>query len=270
MRAAVRRPTRLPADPRAASLAGVLLTLSTIHRPATDLGFLLHKHPERVQNFSLTFGEARVFYPEAGEKRCTAALLVDVDPVGLVRRGGGGFALAEYVNDRPYAASSFMSVAMVSVFKTAMAGICKGHEELAAAAILLEAWLPSVAASGGPELARRLFEPLGWEVEVRALPLDPSFPAWGEDRHLELRLRGERWLPEHPERELIARRYSGGWCVTATSGWSASTSRCGRSKARRGDSTSTSCTRPSGRGSSYCRARSPTATAALRALTRLR
>lgn len=223
----------------------MLLTVSTTHRPAADLGFLLHKHPERVQSFSLPFGEARVFYPEAGEKRCTAALLVDVDPVGLVRRGRGGFALAEYVNDRPYAASSFMSVAMVSVFKTAMAGICKGHEELAAAAIPLEAWLPSVAASGGPDLARRLFEPLGWEVEAGALPLDPRFPGWGEDRHLELRLRGERrladllthlyvllpvldgdkhywvdeteieklmrrgegWLPEHPERELIARRY---------------------------------------------------------------
>lgn len=223
----------------------MLLTLSTTHRPATDLGFLLHKHPERVQGFSLPFGEAQVFYPEAGEERCTAALLVDVDPVGLVRRGRGGFALSEYVNDRPYAASSFMSVALVSVFKTAMAGTCKGHEELAASAIPLEAWLPSVAADGGVELARRLFEPLGWEVGARALAVDPRFPEWGEDRHLELRLRGERrladllthlyvllpvldgdkhywvdeteieklmrrgegWLPGHPERELITRRY---------------------------------------------------------------
>ena len=223
----------------------MLLTLSTTHRPATDLGFLLHKHPDRVQSFSLPFGEARVFYPEAGEERCTAALLLDVDPVGLVRRGRGGFALAEYVNDRPYAASSFMSVALVTVFKSAMAGTCKGHEELAARAIPLEARLPSVAASGGPDLARRLFEPLGYEVEARALALDDAFPEWGEDRHLELGLRGEcrladllthlyvllpvldgdkhywvdeaeieklmrrgeGWLPEHPERELIARRY---------------------------------------------------------------
>jgi hypothetical protein len=95
----------------------VLLTLTTTHRPATDLGFLLHKHPDRVQTFSVPFGEAHVFYPEASEERCTAALLLDIDPVGLVRRGRGvsGFALAEYVNDRPYVASSFFSVALVSV-----------------------------------------------------------------------------------------------------------------------------------------------------------
>jgi 3' terminal RNA ribose 2'-O-methyltransferase Hen1 len=225
----------------------VLLTVSTTHRPATDLGYLLHKHPDRAQSFGQPFGEARVFYPEASEERCTAALLLDVDPVGLVRRGrrAGGFALAEYVNDRPYVASSFMSVAMVSVFKSAMAGTCKGHEELAASAIPLEAWLPAVPARGGVALARRLFEPLGYAVEARELELDPEFPDWGPDRHLELRLagearladllthiyvllpvlddekhywvddaeiekltrRGEGWLPSHPERELIVRRY---------------------------------------------------------------
>ena len=225
----------------------MLLTISTTRRPATDLGYLLHKHPERAQSFTQPFGEARVFYPEAGEERCTAALLLAVDPVGLVRRGrrSGGFALAEYVNDRPYVASSFMSVAMVNVFKSAMAGTCKGHEELAATAIPLEAWLPVVPARGGAELARRLFEPLGYAVEAREIELDPEFPEWGADRHLELRLtaevrladllthlyvllpvlddekhywvddaeidklvrRGEGWLPSHPERELIARRY---------------------------------------------------------------
>jgi 3' terminal RNA ribose 2'-O-methyltransferase Hen1 len=225
----------------------VLLTLSTTHRPATDLGFLLHKHPDRVQSFSLGFGAARVFYPEASAERCTAALLLDVDPVGLVRRGRGtgGFALAEYVNDRPYVASSFMSVAMVSVYKTAMAGTCKGHEELAAAAIPLEAALPVVPARGGEALVRRLFEPLGYAVGVAPIALDPEFPEWGADRHVGLTLaaecrladllthlyvllpvldddkhywvdeaeidklvrRGEGWLPSHPERDLIVRRY---------------------------------------------------------------
>jgi 3' terminal RNA ribose 2'-O-methyltransferase Hen1 len=225
----------------------VLLTISTTHRPATDLGYLLHKHPERAQSFTLPFGEARVFYPEASEERCTAALLLSVDPVGLVRRGGrgGGFALAEYVNDRPYVASSFMSVAMVNVFKSAMAGTCKGFEELAGTAIPLEAWLPVVPARGGIDLARSLFEPLGYAVEAREIELDPEFPEWGVDRHIELRLnaevrladllthlyvllpvlddekhywvddaeidkllrRGEGWLPSHPERELITRRY---------------------------------------------------------------
>ena len=225
----------------------MLLTISTTHRPATDIGFLLHKHPDRVQTFSLPFGIAHVFYPEAGENRCTAALLLDIDPVGLVRRGQArsNFALAEYVNDRPYVASSLMSVALVSVFKSAMAGTCKGHEELAATAIALEAWLPVVPAQDGEPLVRRLFEPLGYRVELTPLGLDSAFPAWGESRYLSLRLsgevrlvdllnhlyvllpvldddkhywideaeidkllrRGEGWLAAHPERDLIVRRY---------------------------------------------------------------
>jgi 3' terminal RNA ribose 2'-O-methyltransferase Hen1 len=225
----------------------VLLTISTTHRPATDLGFLLHKHPDRAQSFSLPFGQARVFYPEAGEERCTAALLVDIDPVGLVRRGrgAGGFALAEYVNDRPYVASSFLSVALVSVFKSAMAGTCNGHEDLAAAAIPLEANLPVVPAQGGEELVRRLFEPLGYAVDVTPIGLDAEFPEWGASRYVSVRLtaecrlsdllnhlyvlvpvldddkhywvddaeidkllrRGEGWLAAHPERDVIVRRY---------------------------------------------------------------
>jgi 3' terminal RNA ribose 2'-O-methyltransferase Hen1 len=225
----------------------VLLTLTTTHRPATDLGYLLHKHPDRVQSFPLPFGEARVLYPEATQERCTAALLLDIDPVGLVRRGRGAssFALADYVNDRPYVASSFMSVALVNVFKSAMAGTCNGHEELAASAIPLEAWLPVVPARGGEAVARRLFEPLGYEVEVTPIALDPAFPDWGDGRHVGLRLigerrladvlnhlyvllpvldddkhywvdeteidklmrRGEGWLGGHPDRDLIVRRY---------------------------------------------------------------
>jgi 3' terminal RNA ribose 2'-O-methyltransferase Hen1 len=225
----------------------VLLTISTTHRPATDLGFLLHKHPDRVQTFSLPFGDAHVFYPEAGLDRCTAALLLDIDPVGLVRRGraGSNFALAEHVNDRPYVASSFMSVAMVSVFKSAMAGTCKGHEELAGTAIALEAWLPVVPAQDGESLVRRLFEPLGYVVEVAPIGLDSEFPLWGDSRYVGLRVsgdvrladllihlyvllpvldddkhywvddaeiekllrRGEGWLAVHPLRDLIVRRY---------------------------------------------------------------
>jgi hypothetical protein len=40
-----------------------------------------------VQSFALPFGEARVLCPEATADRCTAALLLEIDPVGLVRRG---------------------------------------------------------------------------------------------------------------------------------------------------------------------------------------
>ena len=225
----------------------MLLTVTTTHRPATDLGYLLHKHPSRVQRFSVPFGEAHVFYTEATDERCTAALLLDVDPVGLVRRGRGAssFALAEYVNDRPYVASSFLSVALVNVYKSAMAGTCAGHEQLAATAIPLEAALPAVPARGGEGLVRRLFEPLGYDVHVTPIALDPEFPDWGDSRHVALRLtgelrladllnhlyvllpvldddkhywvdageieklmrRGEGWLGAHPERDLIVRRY---------------------------------------------------------------
>ena len=106
----------------------MLLTLTTTHRPATDLGFLLRKSPARAQTFDLPFGEARVFYPEAEEDRCTCALQVVVDPIGLVRKrgpSGDGGALDQYVNDRPYAASSFLSVAIARVFDSALAGRAK-------------------------------------------------------------------------------------------------------------------------------------------------
>jgi 3' terminal RNA ribose 2'-O-methyltransferase Hen1 len=224
----------------------VLLTITTTHHPATELGFLLHKHPDRLQTFQVPFGEAHVFYPEATPQRCTAALLLEIDPVGLVRRGRGAnsFALAEYVNDRPYVASSFLSVALVNVFKSAMAGACAGHEELASSSIPLEARLPAVPARGGESLVRRLFEPLDYTVNVTAIPLDRMFPEWGS-RHVALHLstekrladllnhlyvllpvldddkhywvdeaeieklmrRGEGWLATHPERDLIVRRY---------------------------------------------------------------
>jgi 3' terminal RNA ribose 2'-O-methyltransferase Hen1 len=215
----------------------LLLTLTTTHRPATDLGFLLHKHPDRVQAFALPFGTAHVLYPEATEERCTAALILEVDPVGLTRRGRGSFPLADYVNDRPYVASSLLSVALVTVFKTAMEG---AKPELAAQAIPLKAHLPAVPARGGEELVRRLFEPLGYEVETT--PIDDE---WGASRYLALTLtatirlaealthlyvllpvlddekhywvgddeveklmrRGKDWLPAHPERTLITRRY---------------------------------------------------------------
>ena len=52
----------------------MLLTITTTYQPATDLGYLLYKHPAKVQTFDLAFGQAHVFYPEATEKRCTAAL----------------------------------------------------------------------------------------------------------------------------------------------------------------------------------------------------
>lgn len=227
----------------------MLLTLTTTHRPATDLGYLLHKNPSRPQRFDLGFGVAHVFYPEADESRCTAALLLNVDPVGLVRgrRGpaGEGFALEQYVNDRPYAASSFLSVAIGQVFGSALAGRSKDRPELVGAKVPLTARLAVVPCRGGEAFLRDLFEPLGYEVTAARHPLDEQFPEWGQgsyftvdlsatttvhdllthlyvlvpvldnDKHyfigddeVEKLLRhGEGWLATHPAREQIVRRY---------------------------------------------------------------
>jgi 3' terminal RNA ribose 2'-O-methyltransferase Hen1 len=225
----------------------VLITIATTLTPATDLGYLLHKHPGRVQSFDLSVGTAYVFYPEASEDRCTAALLLEVDPIDLVRgrRSGDGAALAQYVNDRPYAASSMLAVAVKEVFRTALTGRCNARPELAAQRIPLEIHVPALPCRGGVELARRLFEPLGWTVAAEAGPLDPCHPAWGESRYLDVRLTGEvrladalnhlyvllpvldddkhywvstdeidkliraggAWLGAHPEKRLITRRY---------------------------------------------------------------
>ncbi len=121
----------------------MLLSITTTHCPAIDLGFLLHKHPDRFQSFDLSFGKAHVFYPEASEERCTACLMLDVDPVGLVRgkNANQNFSLAQYVNDRPYVASSFMSVAISQVFGSALQGKSRERAELTSTPIPLEAHL---------------------------------------------------------------------------------------------------------------------------------
>src|SRR4051812_6356618 len=129
----------------------MLLTITTTHEPATDLGYLLHKHPDRAQQFPLAFGTAHVFYPEATAERCTCALVMDLDPVQLARgkKGASGGGLQPYVNDRPYVASSFLAVAIGKVFRSAMAGTCEGHEELAATPMPLEATVAVVRSSRG-------------------------------------------------------------------------------------------------------------------------
>ncbi len=229
----------------------MLLTITTTREPATDLGYLLHKHPGRLQSFPTAAGEAHVFYPEATPERCTAALLLEVDPVALVRgRAGAGQRpehrdgeLAQYVNDRPYAASSMLAVALNQVFRTALTGRCDARPELAAAPLPLAIRVPALRCRGGAPLARSLFEPLGWTVEATNQPLQPAH--WGPSPYLDLRLEGELrladalshlyvllpvlddakhywvsteevdkliraggdWLAAHPAKELITRRY---------------------------------------------------------------
>ncbi|WP_060905272.1 3' terminal RNA ribose 2'-O-methyltransferase Hen1 [Streptomyces scabiei] len=242
----------------------MFLTISTTgtpERPATDLGFLLHKHPDKSQAFSTSYGKAHVLYPEADVERCTAALLLEVDAVALVRRGKGkgrggapDAALAQYVNDRPYAAYSLLAVALNDVFSSAVRGHCKVRPELPGQARPLRVEIPALPARGGPALVAKLFEPLGWTVTAEEVALDTEFPEWGASRYVRLVLEsesltlaealrhlyvllpvlddtkhywvssdevdkllraGEGWLPAHPEHKLITSRYlSRRWSLT--------------------------------------------------------
>jgi len=162
----------------------MLLTITNTRETATDLGYLLHKNPDRVQSFELAFGKVHVFYPEATQTRCTVALLLDFDPVGLVRsrRGPAGEAgaLQQYVNDRPYVASSFLSVAIARVFASAMGGTNKDRPDLVNEPLPLVAKVAVLPCRGGKDLLRRLFEPLGYTVRAEHHPLDELFPEWGE------------------------------------------------------------------------------------------
>ncbi|WP_373542578.1 3' terminal RNA ribose 2'-O-methyltransferase Hen1 [Chamaesiphon sp.] len=169
----------------------MLLTISTTHQPATDLGYLLFKHPDKCQAFDLAFGTARVFYPEASETRCTAALVLDINPVDLARGKAGAKrqTLAAYVSDRPYAASSFLSVAISQVFRTAMTGRCAEKQDLADTPIPLVAKIPVLPSRGREGFLRGLFEPLGYEVDVRRLALDEAFPDWGNSSYFDVELR---------------------------------------------------------------------------------
>jgi len=138
----------------------MLMTLTTTHRPATDLGYLLRKNPAHTHSFDLSFGKGHVFYPEASEERCRVAMLLEVDPVRLVRnrRGpsGEGGALEQYVNDRPYAASSFLSVAIAEVFGSALAGSSKERPQLVETPLPLRVGLPAVPCRGGEPFLRKL------------------------------------------------------------------------------------------------------------------
>lgn len=228
----------------------MILNITTTHKPATDLGYLLHKHPDKFQSFNISMGKVHIFYPESSIDKSTISLLLDIDPIEMVKGKSNfsknGFMLGNYVNDRPYVASSFMSVAIAKVFSSAMNGNCKDKPELVDLKLPFEVTLTSIPApKGGEFLIRKLFEPLGYEVEIERLKLDSKFDEWGESKYYNLKLtntlttqellnhlyvliptldndkhyfvseqeiekllkNGGNWLKEHPEMEQIVRRY---------------------------------------------------------------
>lgn len=219
----------------------MLLTITSTTPPARDLGYVLRKHPDRAQEFTLSFGVAHVWYPEASDERTTAALLVDIDPVALVARRRRGALLTDYVNDRPYVASSFMSVALGQVLGSAL----RGSGDDADPPRSLKATVAVVASADGPDALHDLFAPLGYRVTATTHALAPGMPEWGDSPYVTLTLTGERsvgallrhlyvllpvldgakhywiddsevdkllragagWLADHPQRDLITRRY---------------------------------------------------------------
>ncbi|WP_158829281.1 3' terminal RNA ribose 2'-O-methyltransferase Hen1 [Mucilaginibacter lacusdianchii] len=226
----------------------MLLTITTTHSPATDLGYLLHKHPDKLQTVEISAGKAHIFYPEVNEQKCTAALLLDIDPVGLVRSEGpkgNDFALEQYVNDRPYVASSFMSAVIAKAYSSALNGRCKDKPELPLVVMPFEVTIAVLPVKGGEDVLRMLFEPLGYEVICTRHELDPAFPEWGNSRYFTVTLKhnltlqqllshlyvlipvcdtdkhywvskdeieklltkGKDWLEAHPAKEMIVRRY---------------------------------------------------------------
>lgn len=228
----------------------MLLTITAEGENAAALSFLLHKHPDKLQQVELSVGAAYIFYPECEKEKVTAALLLDIDPIGMVRNAknfaGKDFLLGQYVNDRPYVASSFMSSAISKAFSSAMNGSCKEHPEFIDMPLALTAKISVLPAPrGGELLIKRLFEPLGYTVEAERHLLDTQFSEWGYGKYFTLTLKntlplkdllshlyvlipvldnekhyfitqnevekllqkGKGWLEQHPEREIIVSRY---------------------------------------------------------------
>ena len=227
----------------------MLLTIETTHAPATDLGYLLHKNPASVHQMALPFGRAHMFYSQANAERCVFTLALDVDPVALVRGKGKERTgpLDQYVNDRPYVASSFLSVAMAKCLRNALGGSSKERQELADTPIPLTARVMPLPIRGADDTLETLFKPLGYKLAVTPIALDDTWPEWGPSPYVKLDLtatcrlrdllahlyvlipvldrrkhyyvdrheleklldKGEGWLAAHPAKELIAARYLG-------------------------------------------------------------
>ena len=225
----------------------MLLTITYTGKNTQDLGFLLHKNPYRAQSFEMSFGRAYVFYPEVSDEKTTAALLLDINPIDLARGklGSKDGGLFDYVNDRPYVSSSFMSTAIVRIFSTAMNGRCDKKQELADTPLDLTACVHMLPCRGKESLPKDVFEPLGYNVQIRSTVLDETFPEWGDSAYIDLTIsgkvtlaqllnhlyvlspvfdkqkhyyvgkeeiekllkHGEGWLASHPARNQIVRRY---------------------------------------------------------------
>ena len=225
----------------------MLLTITYTGRNTTDLGYLLYKNPSRPQMFELSYGKAYIFYPEVSNERTTAALLLDIDPLDLAKGkvGASGGGLFDYLNDRPYVSSSFLSTAIARVFGTAMTGRADAHQALSDSLLDLTATVTMLPCRSDQEKLKDVFKPLGYDVSLETFVCDEKFPDWDDSKYVNLTIRGnvrlrdllkhlyvlipvfdkqkhywvgedevekllrvgEDWLPGHPQKAFITSRY---------------------------------------------------------------
>jgi len=207
---------------------------------ARDLGFLLHKHPDHLHTRETGQGIASIFYTEKGDTRTTAILHLALDPVALVRgkNAQSDGLLAQYVNDRPYVANSFLSVALARSFGQTLSGKSKERQALADRPLPFEVRVIPVAIAGGADVAKTVFEPLGYHADPVLIdesgqrgiydlrlkgtvflrdvlshlyvlvPVLDNAKHWFIDKEAieKLLAKGEGWLPQHPAKTLITTR----------------------------------------------------------------
>ncbi|MFN8672328.1 MAG: 3' terminal RNA ribose 2'-O-methyltransferase Hen1 [Candidatus Sericytochromatia bacterium] len=226
----------------------MLLSITCEDKNCQELSWILHKRPDKIQSFPIISGNAYVFYPEYSDNKVKVCLALDIDTINLVRKlrlPVASYALQHYVNDKPYTASSFMSSAIANVFSSALNGICKEKPEIVDLILPLEVEISVLKVLGGEALIKRLFEPLGYQIEVESFNLDEDFKNWGKSRYYKIKLKnnitikellshlyvlipvfdmdkhfyigttevesflkkGDKWLQIHPEKGAIVRRY---------------------------------------------------------------
>jgi 3'' terminal RNA ribose 2''-O-methyltransferase Hen1 len=228
----------------------MLLTITYKGKDTQDLGYMLFKNPNRPQSVKLTTGSAYVYYPKVSDEETTIALLLDINSLDLAKGEKGKDvqpqSLFDYVNDRPYVASSFLATAMNKVFGTAISGRGDEYQELVDSKLNLSATIHMFPCPVDKERINKVFEPLGYEVNYETFLLDNKFPEWGDSKYVNLTVSGnvvlrdllkqiillipvfdkfkhydvsnqdelnkllklgDGWLSDHPEKDFIVNRY---------------------------------------------------------------
>jgi 3' terminal RNA ribose 2'-O-methyltransferase Hen1 len=174
----------------------MFISMTTTYVPATDLGYLLHKHPDKMHKRTSSQSVNYCFFSEASVERCTVNLVLDI---GLSHSYGFSKERPKpnynpHVNDRPYVAGSIMSVALNDMFRSAFNGQSKEKPELSRTEIPLEISIATVSCADGEAFIRGIFEPLGYQVDISGFQYDEEFPEWGQSPYFVLNLKANKQI----------------------------------------------------------------------------